>query len=55
MLYDFEPRLFLTHAGSFTGHDLHEFGRREQDDLFSTFKDAVEYTARNRVAERWAG
>ena len=55
VLYESERALFLAHAGSFTGHDLHDFGRREQDDLFSTFKDAVEYTARNRVAERWAG
>ncbi len=55
VLYESERALFLAHAGSFTGHDLHDFGRREQDVLFSTFKDAVEYTARNRVAERWAG
>mgnify|MGYP006266506289 FL=1 len=55
MLFEAERGLFLEHAGSFTGHNVHEFGRREQDDLFSTFKDAVEYTARNRVAERWAG
>jgi hypothetical protein len=55
VLYESERALFIGHAGSFTGHELHEFGRRERDDLFSTFKDAVEYTARNRVAERWAG
>mgnify|MGYP006276793221 CR=1 FL=1 len=55
MLFEAERGLFLEHAGSFTGHQVQDFGRRERDDLFSTFKDAVEYTARNRVAERWAG
>ncbi len=54
-LYESERGLFLAHAGSFTGHSWGDFSRREQDELFSTFKDAVEYTARNRVAERWAG
>ena len=55
MLYESERGLFLAHAGSFTGHSWGDFSRREEDELFSTFKDAVEYTARNRVAERWAG
>ncbi|NBC29582.1 MAG: hypothetical protein GVY29_06270, partial [Spirochaetes bacterium] len=55
MLYESERGLFLAHAGSFTGRNWGDFGRRQQDELFSTFKDAVEYTARNRVAERWAG
>ncbi|MFW5955720.1 MAG: HNH endonuclease domain-containing protein, partial [Rhodothermales bacterium] len=55
MLYESERGLFLAHAGSFTGHSWGDFGRREEEELFSTFKDAVEYTARNRVAERWAG
>ncbi len=55
ILYEGEPGLFLAHSGAFVGEGWEEFGKRQEDELFSTFKDAIEYTARNRVAARWAG
>lgn len=54
-LYEAESALFLHHAGEFIGQELTEFGARDRATLFSTFKDAIEYTAQNRVAERWDG
>jgi len=55
ILYEKEPELSLAHAGAFVGEAWKQFGRRQEDELFPTFKDAIEYTARNRVAVRLAG
>ena len=55
LLYTQEPALFLRHAGDFVGQDLMGFTGAQRATLFATFKDAIEYTAQNRVAERWDG
>ncbi len=54
-LYVQEPALFLRHAGDFVGEPLAGFAGPQRATLFATFKDAIEYTAQNRVAERWDG
>lgn len=53
ILYETHPQLFLSHASAFSGTKLPGFGRADQSRLFSTFKDAVEYTAVNRGVARW--
>jgi hypothetical protein len=53
MLFEAASSRFLQHATGLVGTELSDFGRSEQDRLFSAFKDAIEYTAVNRVAARW--
>ncbi|NBC29118.1 MAG: methyltransferase domain-containing protein [Spirochaetes bacterium] len=54
-LYVQESALFLRHTGDFVGEPLAGFAGAQRATLFATFKDAIEYTAQNRVAERWDG
>lgn len=53
LLYQEHQLLFLSHASAFVGRSLSTFTARERMFLFSTFKDAVEYTAVNRGVDRW--
>lgn len=53
MLYEAHRQLFLSHASAFSGECLGDFSGSEQSLLFTTFKDAVEYTAVNRGVARW--
>ncbi|MFP4432467.1 MAG: methyltransferase domain-containing protein [Spirochaetaceae bacterium] len=54
-LHSQEPALFLRHAEEFVGQKLSDFAELQRATLFTAFKDAIEYTAQNRVAERWEG
>ena len=54
ILYEAESAIFMSHARGFIGNSTaREFTCRVRGELFSTFKDVLEYTAVNRGVERW--
>ena len=54
ILWETEREMFRAHSARLIGQPLKDFGRREQDDLFSLFRNSIEFTAANRGVERWA-
>lgn len=54
ILYEAEGAIFMSHARGFIGDPkAKEFTGSVREELFSTFKDVLEYTAVNRGVERW--
>ena len=53
ILWETEPGMFRTHSARLLGEPLREFGRAAREDLFSRFRNSVEFTAANRGVERW--
>lgn len=54
ILFDTEPVMFKMHARNFVGQSAPKaYGNELREALFTTFKDALEFTASTRGAERW--
>ena len=54
ILYEAQSAMFISHARGFIGDPTaKEFTGSVREELFSTFKDVLEYTAVNRGVERW--
>ena len=54
VLFETEPVMFTMHARNFVGQSAPKaYGNDLREALFTTFKDALEFTASTRGAERW--